>query len=434
MSMKLDDPVLNIKEPKDYNYMKYMRFVLRIISSWPGREMGEKAMWFEGMYHAYFNTSLSLVYLVSGFAYLKIHKSSLTFLQIGHNYIVLLMNMLCTSRASTLCCSLKYRAVAKLFIEKMHLFYHKDKTDYALVVHSRMHRFSHYFCIYLTFLQFLSLFLFNLTPVFNNYLQGYYSNRKENLVNATFEHAIYFVFPWNSDSNFNGYIYASIINWVGSYLCLSSICMLDCFLSLMVFHLYGHFQILLHLLETFPIPAACKTNLEADPSSDIIVGSEIYSKTEQDVVTDKLKECIVYHLMIVDFVNNISDAFGPALAFYYFFYQVCGCLFLLEVAELTAEALARYLPITLVMYQQLIQMSVIFESIGAMSEKVKDAVYCLPWEYMNTKNRKTVHIFLINVQEPIHIHAGGLVSVGVQTMAAIIKTSFSYFAFLRTVE
>lgn len=84
------------------------------------------------------------------------------------------------------------------------------------------------------------------------------------------------------------------------------------------------------------------------------------------------------------------------------------------------------------MFGELVLLSIIFETIGTMSEKLKDAVYKVPWEYMDTKNRRTVLIFLIKVQEPIHVKAGGLVDVGVTTMASILKTSFSYFAFLRT--
>lgn len=50
---------------------------------------------------------------------------------------------------------------------------------------------------------------------------------------------------------------------------------------------------------------------------------------------------------------------------------------------------------------------------------MKDAVYCLPWEYMNVMNRRIVLLFLYKVQTPIALKAGGLVPVGVQTMAAV---------------
>lgn len=38
---------------------------------------------------------------------------------------------------------------------------------------------------------------------------------------------------------------------------------------------------------------------------------------------------------------------------------------------------------------------------------------------MDTGNRRTVGIYFINVQEPIHISAKGMVNVGVTTMASV---------------
>nr|QNS36200.1 olfactory receptor 6 [Mythimna separata] len=52
---------------------------------------------------------------------------------------------------------------------------------------------------------------------------------------------------------------------------------------------------------------------------------------------------------------------------------------------------------------------------------------------MDTKNRKVVAFFLMNVQEPVHVKALGVANVGVTTMAMILKTSVSYFTFLRSV-
>lgn len=48
-----------------------------------------------------------------------------------------------------------------------------------------------------------------------------------------------------------------------------------------------------------------------------------------------------------------------------------------------------------------------------------DAVYSLPWECMAVAERKIVLFFLRKVQTPIALKAGGLVPVGVKTMAAV---------------
>ncbi|KOB67291.1 Odorant receptor [Operophtera brumata] len=112
--------------------------------------------------------------------------------------------------------------------------------------------------------------------------------------------------------------------------------MLDLFLSVMVFNIWGHFKILLNILETFPRPAL--ENAETD------VGSVQFSESEQADVKALLREC---------------------------------------------------------------------------SDKLKHAVYEIPWECMNSKNRMTALIYLMNVQKTIHVTAGGMVDVGVTTMASV---------------
>nr|QLF97429.1 olfactory receptor OR11 [Heliothis virescens]CAG38112.1 putative chemosensory receptor 11 [Heliothis virescens] len=423
--------VTGITGPMDYKYMKVLRFVLRIISGWPGKALGEKTLRIEGMGHAYYNTILSLVYLALGIAYLKKNFHRFDFLELGQLYIVLLMNMLSTSRAFTLCLSQKYREVAKIFIQKIHLFYFKEKSDYAMKIHVIVHKISFISAVYLSVLLFIAAVMFNLIPMYNNYSAGRYSSF-DNLENTTYEQAISCLYPWNFETNFNGYLVATLSGWYGTMLCGSSVSMFDLFLCLMIFNLWGHFKILIHNLEHFPRPASEIVDAEGAERSGRIIGSEMYSQAELEQVAVLLRECIQYHMLIFDFTNNMSDAFGMALFIYYSFHQITGCLLLLECSQMTAAALTRYLPLTIIMFGELVLLSIIFETIGTMSEKLKDAVYKVPWEYMDTKNRRTLLIFLIKVQEPIHVKAGGLVDVGVTTMASILKTSFSYFAFLRT--
>uniref|UniRef100_A0AAU6NDI3 Odorant receptor n=1 Tax=Mythimna loreyi TaxID=667449 RepID=A0AAU6NDI3_9NEOP len=422
--------VVGINGPMDYNYMRALRVVLRIISGWPGKALGEKSLPIEGMGHAYYNTILALVYLAAGAAYLKKNRHKYEFLELGQLYIVLLMNMLCCTRAFTLCLSQKYRRVAKTFIQEIHLFYFKHKSDFAMKIHVTVHLLSYFSTVYLTSMLVLAACLFNLIPMYANYNSGKYHD----LQNRTYEQAINCLYPWNYETSLSGYIVAMLSGWYGTFLCGSSVSMFDLFLCLMIYNLWGHFKILIYNLENFPRPAAEVVDAAGEERSEMRIGSEMYSQSELDEVASLLKDAIQYHKLIVDFTNDMSDAFGMALFLYYSFHQVTGCLLLLECSTMTVAALSRYLPLTFIMFGELILLSIIFETIGTMSEKLRDAVYSVPWEYMDTKNRRTVLIFLIRVQEPIHVKAGGIMDVGVTTMASILKTSFSYFAFLRTFE
>ncbi|KAF9422129.1 hypothetical protein HW555_002150, partial [Spodoptera exigua] len=154
-------------------------------------------------------------------------------------------------------------------------------------------------------------------------------------------------------------------------------------------------------------------------SEGLTVISAKYSEEELVEVSKKLTGCVDYHRMIVKFTNKVSDVFGPMLFAYYIFHQTSGCLLLLECSQMTAPALMRYLPLTIILTQQLIQLSVIFELIGSESEKVLNAVYSVPWECMDPKTRKMLAFFLMNGRKPIHVKALGVANVGVTSMAAV---------------
>lgn len=77
----------------NYKHMKLLRYILRIVSGWPGKQLGEKTWKYEEIY-GYYNTTLSLTYLAMGITYLKLHIAELTFFELGHLFIVLMMNIL----------------------------------------------------------------------------------------------------------------------------------------------------------------------------------------------------------------------------------------------------------------------------------------------------------------------------------------------------
>nr|QLF97419.1 olfactory receptor OR15 [Helicoverpa zea] len=423
-----------ITTPTDYPYMIIARHLLTVITMWPktsyilqnAKTQKRAKIWLT--IQKAFHFWLCVTSFFGGTLYILRHKKSMTFYELGHLYISLLMIVCTFSRITTLCLNDEYRVIAKDFVTKIHLFFYKDLSDYSMETHKKVHMISHIFTLYLSGQMMLGLFLFNVTPMYNNYSAGKYMSG--GLKNSTYEHALYFSWPFNASTDFRGYVVSNILHWLLSFSCSSWFCVVDFFLSLMVFHVWGHFKILLHDLNHFPRPSNKISFILED--SYVTITNEIYTRTELDQVFDRLNKCIDYHREIVSFTDKMSEVFGPMLLAYYGFHQASGCLLLLECSQMTVAALVRYLPLTIILFQQLIQMSIIFELVGSVSDKLKDAVYGLPWEAMDTKNRRIVAFFLMNVQEPVHVKALGLADVGVTSMTAILKTSMSYFAFLRS--
>ncbi|XP_035442856.2 uncharacterized protein LOC118271080 [Spodoptera frugiperda] len=423
-----NEAVHGINSPKDYLYIKILRFNLRIIGSWPQKELGEKEPVALNTFLKYFYLLVTIGCQYGSTMYLRAYNSELTFLEAGHTYLMILMTFIDISRITMLTFSQEYRKVSKEFLTKIHLFYFKDSSEYAMKTYKQVHLMSHLFTLCLLSQMLFGLSCFNLIPMYNNYVAGRY--RSGGTQNSTFEHSLYFKYPFDTLTDIKGYLLSNIINWLLSYLCATWFCMFDLFLSLMVFNIWGHLKMLIHTLNNFPKP---RSDTSCLIEGGMTISSAKYSEEELVEVFKRLKQCVDSHRLIVNFTNNVSDVFGPMLFCYYIYHQTSGCLLLLECSQMTAPALMRYLPLTLMSTQQLIQLSVIFELVGSESEKILSAVYSIPWECMDTSNRRLVSFFLMNVREPIHVKALGIANVGVMSMAAILRTSLSYFTFLRSI-
>ncbi|CAH0692337.1 unnamed protein product [Chilo suppressalis] len=97
------------------------------------------------------------------------------------------------------------------------------------------------------------------------------------------------------------------------------------------------------------------------------------------------------------------------------------------------DALAQFGPLTVIIFYQLFQISVLFEVLNVQSQKLIDAVYGLPWECMDVRNQRSVCFLLQRVQSPVQVTALGSTKVGVEPMVGILKTTFSFFTFLRSI-
>nr|AXY83408.1 putative odorant receptor 33 [Conopomorpha sinensis] len=307
-----------------------------------------------------------------------------------------------------------YKKLFHEYIQTFHLFHHKDKSEYANQTHLLVHNISHFFTIMLTSQMCIGIFLFNATPLYNNMSSGVF---KDNSLNRTYELSVYVTLPiGDPERDLRYYVAVMLFDWHISFFCSVTFCMFDLYLSLMIFQIWGHLRILKHELLVFTKPKH---------------GQCLYSDVESNLVNLKLKKLVQYHCFIMNFANQVSNTFGAMIFAYYVFHQVSCCLLLLECSQLDPKAVARYGPLTLIVFQQLMQISIVFELVGSKSEELIEATYNLPWQCMDASRRAVVQLLLMRVQRPLHLKALGMTDVGVRSMATIIKTSMSYFTLLR---
>nr|QLI62053.1 odorant receptor 10 [Streltzoviella insularis] len=419
--------LISAKEILAIKHLKIMRIILSLNGAWPGEVLGEKTPLILKCHRLYIPFQ-ALGLFIAQVCYLVKYFKVLNIFSMGHMYITTFLTVLICIRGITVCLK-KYRDISRQFLMAFHLIHFKHKSDYHEKIYGIVNKISYYFTIYLLLLTMCGAILFNGSPVYNNYKMGAFTGEKRE--NITLEFSIYYYFypGFNAEDYF---IVCTIYNFYLSFCTAICVCFLDLYLSVMIFQIIGHIQILKNNIENITKPRTVTGNTnkidDTEPSY-----SMPFSAEENGSIHTKLVDIVHHHRLIVNFTDDISNFFGPVLASYNLFHLVSGCLLLFECSR-GADAFARYGPLTVILFGQLIQISIIFEIVGYMSEKLIDAIYCMPWESMNISNQRSVCILLHRVQTPIQVTAMGLVPVGVQSMATILKSSLSYFAFLRSMD
>ncbi|XP_013201204.2 uncharacterized protein LOC106143622 [Amyelois transitella] len=314
------------------------------------------------------------------------------------------------------------------FITDLHLLNNKIKSDYSKKMNQFIHKLSHFFTIYTLILFVIAGITFNLGPLLLNIFNLNKKHKDPLSTNITYKHAIYFALPFDYEHNLTGCVVVYVINIYYSVTCAMVFTIYDLLIALVVFHLWGHIKILIDNLENFPRPGF--TGQGSNDTASI----NRYTKEDMPEVTKILRTLIKCHKFTIKYNNKISDSVGVNVAIYFTFHQISGCLLLLQCSQLNIQNLISFIPLTIGLSELLVRMSVVFEVIKSMSDPLMRAAYNVPWECMDVKNRKLVLMMLRMTQTPMGLKAMGMVDVGVQTMATILKTTFSYYMMLRALE
>ncbi|XP_063384744.1 uncharacterized protein LOC134670857 [Cydia fagiglandana] len=395
------------------NYMKTLRFWLNSIASWPHKVSGGSNI----------TTNISTIYrcmlimllvmnICTTITYWKKHVDT----DFGQMYLNVMLSAICIQRLF-LPFQEKYCSVVNKFILDFHLIHHRHDAD-SIQVYDRINKMCTIVSVASRSQTFVALILYNMVPLYKSYKAGMFSEHRPQ--NATFQHAVDYEIPLNQYTLYRDYIIIFIYNWYASYNVAICICMYDLLIFTIVFHIWGHLNILIHDLKYFVRPSLqCFENNYSVPA------------TQEDMAS-RLKDIIKRHQKIKEFMSRTSEAFSTPLCCYLLFNQLSGCVMLLKCSSLDPMDLWRYGLMTVIIFQQLIETSVIFELVRSKGDILPDKVYELPWVCMDIRNRRIFLMFLNNVQTPLAIKAGGILPVGVMTMSMILRNSCSYFIMLRT--
>ncbi|XP_048005623.1 odorant receptor 49b-like [Leguminivora glycinivorella] len=399
--------------PLEFNYVRQLIRLLSSVGSWPHNQFGRHRLHLILSIYNLFLIAVAITISSAAAAYIWFYRETISFSAMGHVILCILLETLYLQRMLT-GRTKKYGEIVRDLLKEFHLFYFQNRSQYASKMFKQVQLISKIFTMYVTFHIISGVSLFTFQPWFNNYRNGMFGDDRP--ANKTFEHSLYFYcFTDQFYTTVNGYWILFFFNIPTSFHTSSGILTYDLLLSLIVFQILGHLKIM-------------KNDLLRIPSTD-----DIYSVEENMRVRDTLKGIIDHHNIIIKFVDKCSDAFSNYLFMFYMLMQLLTIVVTVEVTSFTADALAKYGPLTLAIYQPLIQISILFEMISTQSEKLVDAIYEVPWECMDTSNRRTVMFFLLRAQTPVTLKAAKMVPVGVMTMTAVLKTTFSYYMLLNAI-
>nr|AXF48756.1 odorant receptors OR1 [Lobesia botrana] len=417
---KILDDTDGAESPLQFRYIRQTSLLLIEVGCWPYSLFGEtKKDKLSAKYNLFlFCLGVALPFL--GIAHLYTHRSTMTFFDMGNTILIMCLDFIYTQRLIMVRQD-KYYGMLKDFLFEFHLYYFKNKSEYANKIFFRLHLISGAFVIYVIFQLHVGISLFNLIPLMANYKKGMFGpNRPEN---STFIPSAYYYVPKDlAYTTLSGYWGLFAFNVFMSVMIAGTLTNLDLLIYLIVLQIWGHLKVLKNSMYSFPLP---KPRL-----GDVDNG--MYTAEENEHIRRLLCDVIEHHQLIIRFVDKCSDTLGLYLFMFYSNIQVISCLLLLEMSSLSPEALVRYGILFFAVYVTLIECSVLFELLNTKSTELIDAIYEMPWECMNTSNRKTVMFLLYRSQTPLSVKAAKVVPVGVQTMLTVLKTSCSYFMLLRT--
>uniref|UniRef100_A0AAU8BC46 Odorant receptor n=2 Tax=Conopomorpha sinensis TaxID=940481 RepID=A0AAU8BC46_9NEOP len=404
-------------------HLRFMKIVIGLLGSigaWPGEVFSTNLSYY-GRFLKYFLPAQVSFIVIGLLNHMYLHlKQQDLFLKAHDAVIFIVMSMTLLRVIQRLFKS--YGQSIKKFLGKYHLYYMQDESDYHLYMYNYVNKVSLYF-MYVELGTIIGIpFSICSLYAFINYRNGMFSSNRP--ANVTLEQLGHWVVP--VINYYPGLFMAQVVDYFGTTFASFSVLALDCLIVLMVFNLIGHLYILVNEVDCLAITSKDTGQTTTDDPTKLM-----YDNDENEIMRKRIIKVIHHHRHTVEFCNMISTFGGPALLSNLAYDLMCGCLLLVLTTTLEIDKAARFIVVLVSTFTQLIVIASVFEMVVTASNKLPAAVYLCPWEKANYSNRRALLFVLKIVQIPLQVKALDMVPMGFATMTSILKTTFSYYAFLR---
>ncbi|XP_047521442.1 odorant receptor 46a-like [Pieris napi] len=148
----------------------------------------------------------------------------------------------------------------------------------------------------------------------------------------------------------------------------------------------------------------------------------------------RFKSILRHHEEIVRFTKNIENIFGSVLAYQFLIggWIICTSVYrLVDIEIVSTEGFSMVTYIICMLFELFIYCYFGSEVTQASIELTDDA-YSMNWLDIPVKNRKELIIFMERIKRPIRVMAGRIVPLSNDTFVSIVKSSYSFYALLRS--
>nr|WCC57376.1 odorant receptor 39.4 [Papilio dardanus] len=228
-------------------------------------------------------------------------------------------------------------------------------------------------------------------------------------------------FPFEPDTKlkfcFAVFYYYIQITWIAV-----NITTLDAFIACFLHQCSAQINILRYDLENFV--ESCKIQS---------TNSEIPLIQAYDV---KFKNITLHFLEIHKFFAKVEDTYSRAIFCQFLFGAWILCTTAYKLVELDKTSLECLTVIVFMMciFTELFVFCFYGSRLTDASEKLMNSAYFLDWVEVPLKHRRNLMLFMEMIKKPILPTAGSIAPLANTTFVAIVKSSYSFYAFLKNTE
>ncbi|KAG7200910.1 hypothetical protein KM043_003271 [Ampulex compressa] len=163
---------------------------------------------------------------------------------------------------------------------------------------------------------------------------------------------------------------------------------------------------------------------------------EFYADKERDVGYRNAKECVKIHRHIIRFGGALEDAHTVS-CFFQLGFNMLGMTFTAYqavAAMQTPRESLRYASFAVCLTSVLLLVSWPGQELLEHTDRIFEYAYDAKWYQSSTHTRKIIHVMLTKSIRPVRLTAGKLYVLNLQNFAAVVRTCFSYFTVLCSVQ